>query len=97
MKKIYPIKPCPWCKMTPKFVMWFDKPTFLPHFKCETTSCTVQPESRYVPIRNTSKKDPERFRSKIELMILHWNRENPIPAYEGLEFDFDDICNNQVK
>ena len=92
---IYPIRPCPWCKYTPKFIMYLDKPTWLPRFRCISECCTVNPESKYVPIRKTSKTCPIRLQEKIEKLIYMWNQNNPIPAREGVEFDFEKIIQEE--
>jgi len=97
MKRTYPIKPCPWCKKTPKFHMYLSNPTWLPEFRCENSDCLVNPKSKYVPIRNTSKKNAESMRIRIEKMINRWNEHNPIEAYEGLIFDFEEIVENELK
>jgi hypothetical protein len=96
MKQVYPIKPCPWCKTTPKFLMFLDKQTWTPKFLCSNSKCLVRPESQYVSIRKTSKTNPERLKNKIEKLINSWNEGNPINAYEGLEFDFEEISKTHL-
>ena len=77
--------------------MYLCLPTWLPKLICESEICKVKPESKYVAIRKSSKYDPDKLRLKMERMIDQWNCNNPFIAYEGLEFDFEEICENEKK
>ena len=88
MKHIYPLKPCPWCKETPKFFMGILQ-TWMPCIKCQNDACTVQPKSKYVPIRKKQKENPVILKEKIERVISRWNEDNPMVATEGFAIDFD--------
>ncbi len=88
MKEIIAIKPCPWCKKTPRFTMWLNKEIWLPHLECINSTCNVNPKSKYVPIRKRQKKSISIIEMKIKKCILNWNEFNPCEAYEALEFNF---------
>jgi len=94
---IYPIKPCPWCKKTPYFSMDYNRETWLPKFLCINQSCSVKPISQYVAIRNTSKVSIARLKMKFEQLINDWNETNPCIAYEGMDFDFEEIAREGKK
>lgn len=90
MKHIYPLKPCPWCKKTPRFYMMYEE-TWLPHIYCANNDCKVQPKSKYVPIRKKQKIDLQTIKDKIEILIGYWNDNNPMIAHEGIELDYIEI------
>ena len=96
MKEVLIIKPCPWCKKTPKFIMMLDVITWLPYIQCQNHECHVRPKSQYVPIRKSQKYEWSLIREKIRLCIGKWNLENPCKEYEGLEFDFMGICRGEI-
>ena len=95
MKVVIPVCPCPWCRATPSFVMWLDDQTWTPKLICNNRNCWVQPESQYVPIRKQQIFRADVIKRKIEQMIDNWNKTNPIAAYEGMEFDFDKIAEDE--
>jgi len=92
MKYMYPLKICPWCKCTPELYMIYNLETWLPEIRCKNTLCTVQPKTKYIPIRKIQKKDPNIIKSKIERLIDYWNNSNPMIAKEGIELDFNLIA-----
>ena len=97
-KHIYPLKPCPWCKTTPKFYMMYRvgkklEDTYLPEIYCENEDCKVHPRSKYVPIRKKQRFDKQIIKDKIERAIGYWNDGNPMIATEGIEIDFEEIAN----
>jgi hypothetical protein len=96
-KTTYPLKPCPWCKTTPKFKMYYgvlNKPqeTFLPEVYCENVSCKVNPKSKYVAIRKLQRFNPLILKNKIERAIENWNSGNEYQAKEGIQLDFEEIA-----
>jgi hypothetical protein len=106
VKLIIPISPCPWCKETPEFILYFDSwdhkipssnNTWIPKIACKNQNCTVQPESKPVPIRRTSKTDFERLKEKIIQVFDNWNIGNPVKATHGKEIDFDKILEEGKK
>lgn len=96
-KEILSLKPCPWCKLTPHLQMFFTDDTWLPQIKCINDLCDVMPISKYVPIRNKQKYNPLVLREKIRKVFFLWNQSNPIEAYEGKEFDYNQICYDEIK
>lgn len=97
MKEIIPVSCCPWCKELPKFEMFFTDRTWLPVLHCKNEECSVNPKSKYVPIRKRQRYDAQELRVRINKMILLWNRENPFPPISGFEFDFEEIATNEAK
>jgi hypothetical protein len=93
---IYPLKPCPWCKYLPRFVMYYEDKTWLPHLWCNNSICNVQPKSKKVPIRKAQKKNKDTLRIKIEKAFFYWNHNNPIEATEGMIFDYDAILQEKM-
>jgi hypothetical protein len=77
--------------------MEFRMETWMPHFECWNSLCTVHPKSHTRPIRKSQKYDADKIRWKIEFVINAWNLNNPIKAYEGMQFDFDDIVQTALK
>ena len=77
--------------------MYLDDETWTPHFKCWGDLCMVKPKSMYVAVRNSAKTDPMRFKEKIEKAISYWNDNNPMTAFEGVEFDFEEIIKTEWK
>jgi hypothetical protein len=96
-KRIFAIKPCPWCKKTPTFYMILDRDTWLPQLKCLNGACDVQPFSKYIPIRKDQKYSAPIIHVKIQDMIKKWNDNNPMTATEGIEFNFQEIADNEKK
>lgn len=96
-KLILPLSPCPWCKKTPEFVLYFIEGTWLPKIACKNGSCSVNPEGKPVAIRKTCKIDLERLKEKIILVVDSWNKTNPITATHGKEIDFDKIIEEGKK
>lgn len=77
--------------------MYLDEITWRPQLICFNLSCNVQPISKYIAIRKTSKINALRIQERIERMINLWNQNNPIDAYEGLQFDFEEIAETEIK
>jgi hypothetical protein len=99
VKHLYAIKPCPWCKKTPRFYMFLghrNSPieTWLPEIQCRSDDCKVQPKSKYVAIRKNQKINSIIIKEKIEKAIANWNDNNPMIAIEGIELDFDKISSD---
>lgn len=97
MEQIYPVKPCPWCKRTATFYMFYGakgrlEETFMPKIKCMNGLCTVQPESKPIPIRKKQRFDVDILKIKIEKAIINWNAGNPQVATEGIKLDFEAIA-----
>lgn len=90
------IKPCPWCKKTPSFCMFLNDLTWTPRLECNNI-CNVSPKSKYVPIRKKQKYNAEIIKEKIIRMIMMWNENSPINAYEALSFDFEKIADEEAK
>jgi len=85
----YIIKPCPWCKVTPKLdIPYKDDSTWLIKVRCNSVSCSVKPNGRYVPVRNTTKHNWQKFQDKIALAISYWNVNNPIEPTHMTKVDF---------
>lgn len=100
VKHLYPIKPCPWCKKTPRFYMFLGHlnapvETWLPEIQCRGEGCKVHPKSKYIPIRKKQKANPIIIKEKIEKVIAYWNDDNPMIATEGIELDFEKIVKDQ--
>jgi len=95
MREVLAIAPCPWCKKTPKFIMYLSDRTWLPKLTCVNDKCLVQPCSKSVPIRKKQKFNKEVIREKISLMISRWNIDNPLKAVEGCEFDWEEISHEE--
>lgn len=82
------IKPCPWCRVTPKMVLPNHEPsTWLWLIQCQNGSCTIKPESPYVVLRKTTKKDLNKIYSKVEELALKWNTNNPFPVIDKTVID----------
>lgn len=97
MKKLYPLKKCPFCKKTPEFKMWYNiSSTWLPRVMCNNPRCFSNPSSKYVPIRKQQKNDPEILQMKIEKSISIWNDSLDTEATEGIILDFHDIAKNST-
>jgi len=92
MDHIYPLKVCPWCQKTPQFNMFYSAETWLPKIMCINKKCTVQPISKYIPIRKKQKKNPEIIKNKIEKAIDNWNSNNPMDAIQGIKLNFEDVA-----
>ena len=92
MKKIYPLKCCPWCGCTPKFFMFtpLDE-TWTPRIECKNHYCRVMPKTKFVPIRKKQRENAEILREKIERVIKFWNDGNLGFNNEGFELDYDKI------
>lgn len=67
-----------------------EKETWLPHIRCENPYCPVQPKSKYVPIRNTSKIIESEFWKRLDKAIDNWDLMNPSSATIGIYIDFSD-------
>src|SRR5271167_3430894 len=96
-KHIYPLKPCPWCRKTPKFYMFLGaggqkQETWLPEIHCSNYECSMVAKTKYIPIRKKQKKDPVVIKEKLERLIARWNDNNPLIATEGIELDFIEIA-----
>jgi len=77
----YVPKPCPWCGETPCFKLPISgKKTWLWSIKCLNSMCSMNPETRKIGIRNTTKMDIERQESKVQELVDIWNRGNPMEA-----------------
>ncbi len=96
-KLILPLCPCPWCKKTPEFILYFSELTWLPKICCENSKCLIQPQSKPVAIRKTCKVDLERLKKKIITLVDMWNTNNPITATHGKEIDFGKIIEEGKK
>ncbi len=88
-KIIYPLHPCPWCKLLPSLKFYFHTETWLPKIVCDSSCCSVNPESKPQVIRNTCKIDLERLQIKMKALFESWNTGNPIECRHGKEIDFD--------
>lgn len=97
MKIHFEVCPCPWCKVTPKFCMDLDAITWVPHLECINSLCNVQPKSKYVSIRKTSKTSPPMLLEKMKTLFGRWNNNNPVKAYEAMEFDFEEIVRKEAE
>ena len=89
MKKIYPLKICPWCEETP--VLCMPTPmdeTWLPKIMCKNSKCKVKPSTHYVPIRKSQRKDPKILKEKIEKVIERWNKGSLGFKNEGFILDY---------
>jgi len=86
-------KPCPWCKITPKFVLPHFRcttdSTWLWHIQCYTSFCPVQPKGKYIAIRKTTKYDIEAQIKKVDKLVYLWNEGNMVPAYEKTIVEFE--------
>ena len=72
------IKPCPWCKKTPRLVVPYEnEETWNCIIYCINKECKIQPSTNIVDIRNTSKTIWERFINKINFLVNNWNTGNP--------------------
>lgn len=96
-KEILSLRPCPWCKRTPRFSMYLNQITWTPTLRCEYHKCQVKPESQHVNIRKGQKYDPSAIRQKIIRLFNSWNTGNDYTAYEGKEFDWVEIAKNEIK
>jgi hypothetical protein len=90
-KVIYPLSPCPWCRYLPTLKFYFVESTWRPKLICDSSCCTVNPESKPQNVRKTCKTDLERLKEKMKDLFDSWNKGNPFPADIGLEIDFDFI------
>lgn len=97
LKLILPLCPCPWCKKTPEFILYFTDGTWLPRISCTNESCSINPKSNPVPIRKTCKVDLLRLKEKIISLVDAWNTQNPINATHGKEIDFGKIIEEGKK
>lgn len=90
-KIVYPLKPCPWCKVLPNLKFYFTRETWRPTIVCINEYCRVNPEGKPQNIRKTCKTDLERLKRKMENLFVDWNMQNPTSVKEGKEIDFDKI------
>jgi hypothetical protein len=74
------IKPCPWCRETPKVSLPYSNETWQWKIKCLNGLCLMQPESPYVNIRKTQKTDLNHICFKVEKLVNKWNTNNPFPV-----------------
>lgn len=96
MKLEVVLKPCPWCKKTPDMQMptWDD--TWKWTIRCANTMCGVQPESKHVSVRNTSKTLLSRFVQKVDQLASNWNQGNDYKAFEKKVIDLSKIEKNFI-
>ncbi len=93
------LKPCPWCKTTPKLTMPLDQArevedrTWVWRIHCD---CRVSSEAK-VSIRNTSKTNLQRFLDKLDELFDKWNGTNLHKAYEKKVLDLKMIPNLGMK
>lgn len=94
-----PLKPCPWCKKTPKLLMPLDQKgdtedkTWMWKIYCD---CDVH-SGAHTSIRNTSKTNLTRFLEKVDELFNKWNENNPVKAYEKKILDLKMIPNLGIK
>lgn len=93
-----PLKPCPWCKKTPKLLMPLDQKdagdeTWMWKIYCD---CDVH-SGAHISIRNTSKTNLGRFLDKVDELFNKWNENNPVKAYEKKILDLKMIPNLGMK
>lgn len=92
MKKQFPLKVCPWCGLTPRFIMHTPlEETWIPRIECWNDNCSVQPKSKYVPIRKSQRANASIIKSKIEKVVDFWNSGDLFFKNEGFELDFEEI------
>ena len=87
-----PLKPCPWCRKTPKMNMTLgcdSKPdeTWVWKIFCD---CNVRVETS-VSLRKTAKTKVERLLMKLDDLFYKWNQMNPLPAYEKKVIDIREV------
>jgi hypothetical protein len=51
----------------------------------------MNPETHYVPLRNTTKTSADRIAMKLELLAERWNTGNDYPAYEAKIVDVSKV------
>ena len=94
-----PLKPCPWCKKTPKLLMPLDngmkeeEETWMWKIYCD---CDVH-SGAHISIRKTSKTNLIRFLDKVDELFNKWNENNPVKAYEKKILDLKMIPNLEMK
>jgi len=81
------LQPCPWCKKTPDLIMLTSdttntKGTWTWKIRCDNRMCNVNPESKYVPIRNKIKGNCFSIAEKLGKLADYWNEGNDYAAYE---------------
>ncbi len=97
MELAFLIKPCPWCKRTPKFTIPVDEPgTWNAFLGCAYRDCKIHPATKIIGIRRTSKTIFARFRDKICLMVASWNTGNSLLPYEATLIDLSRIEGNFI-
>lgn len=92
-KETIPVCPCPWCEVTPSFVMMINNDTWTPHVACVNPKCSVQPKSKYISIRRAQRFDMDIIYVKIKTAMKNWNHNNPKKATVGFEFAWQEIVN----
>lgn len=91
------LKPCPWCRKTPKTWLPLDNSddplneTWLWYIYCDNRKCEMRPRSPHVSIRKTTKTSLPRIMAKIAHLANRWNEGNPCEAYEKLIVDLSKI------
>lgn len=99
------IKPCPWCKVTPRLVIPVnDAGTWNAKISCEgyaprTASnqghrCAISPTTRIVGIRNTTKILFYPFVKKVGRLLWLWNEGNPMMSTHISPLDLSRIEGN---
>jgi hypothetical protein len=86
--------PCPWCKITPKMWLSYDEninsgKTWSWWIWCTNNDCKIQPKSKTVSVRKTSKISKEKMIEKLNILQNMWNDNNPRIASEKHLVDLD--------
>ncbi len=94
MKAHLLIYPCPWCKKTPEVSLpyqFHSKNSWSWQIKCMNADCKMQPETKIVAIRNTTKTDAVAIMYKLEKLVSIWNTGNDCAAKDWKVIDLEPI------
>lgn len=81
------IKPCPWCRETPKISFPYEQETWEWYIFCQNIHCLMKPRSPQVWIRKTQKADLNKICFKVEKLVLKWNTNNPFQVIDKTIID----------
>ncbi len=88
------LKPCPWCKKTPELDLPLDsgnlEGTWKWSIRCNN-ECPVNPISKHVSLRKTTKRDPYKITEKLNSLATKWNQGIEGTPYESLKLDLTPI------